>query len=179
MPYGVFGGVQHRDGRRSVQEDFPSIVEMAKEKKASPEVLILAWMRQRFPCIVHITGARSKQHILDNAQSKQVHLTSEDIAHISGLKPIFREAFSRARRLALSEQRIVYLGPHSLSSAAPVLLMDFEIDMRQLATECGIEIEFDTKGDRLLLRGARDKIDSAIGNLDDIAQFYFERAVPK
>lgn len=33
MPYGVLGGVQHRDGRRSLRESFPRLVELADARR--------------------------------------------------------------------------------------------------------------------------------------------------
>merc|ERR1712136_380586 len=87
MPYGVLGGVQHRDGRRSLRESFPRLVELADARHVSPESLTLAWVRQRFPCVVHIVGARSLEHILDCAASRSLRLTTSEVDEISSLKP--------------------------------------------------------------------------------------------
>ena len=43
---------------------------------------MLAWMRQRFPNIVHIAGARGRQHVLDCAQARSLELSLAELDQV-------------------------------------------------------------------------------------------------
>jgi aryl-alcohol dehydrogenase-like predicted oxidoreductase len=63
FPYGALGGHDARMGRVSLARDFPRLARMAENKGVSPHQLALAYMRQKWPLIVHIVGARSKERV--------------------------------------------------------------------------------------------------------------------
>lgn len=87
MAYGALGGVAARDGRVGLSRDFPALAAMAAAKHTSPEALVLAWMRHKWPCIVHITGARTVAHMADARNAAAVRFTEDELAVIDALAP--------------------------------------------------------------------------------------------
>lgn len=79
LPHGALGGVKARDGRVSVRRDFPNLSPIAQSKGLSPEALVLAWMRSKWPCIVHIASALSIERIKENITASQTKLSAEEI----------------------------------------------------------------------------------------------------
>ena len=57
-PHGALGGHAARERRRDLRADHPKVAALATAKKASPHAVVLAWMRQKYPCVLHIVGAR-------------------------------------------------------------------------------------------------------------------------
>lgn len=175
MPYGVLGGVQNRDGRRCLQQSFPRLLDIAAVRRVSPEALLLAWMRQRFPCIIHIVGARSRQHVLDCAVARHLRLSPNELEEISALKPA-SGAVKRAPSIV--EIQFVHLEPSTLSLADMELLHDLSCDLKQLTENTGAEVTVHTACDRFDVRGGREQRASAIVRLDEVLQFYFGQGIP-
>ena len=86
MPHGAFGGKKARDGNRDLARDFPPVAEMAQMKGVSPHALVLAWMRHRWPCIVHIIGFRNARHLHTLREASQLQLDEKELQIIDGLK---------------------------------------------------------------------------------------------
>lgn len=80
LAYGALGGSSARNGSVSLESDFPDVVDMALLKGVSPHSLVLAYMRHRWPCIVHIVGARSLDHVEDYYRSvESVRFTETEL----------------------------------------------------------------------------------------------------
>eukprot|EP00927_Polykrikos_kofoidii_P018903 TRINITY_DN18799_c0_g1_i1.p1 TRINITY_DN18799_c0_g1~~TRINITY_DN18799_c0_g1_i1.p1 ORF type:complete len:381 (+),score=18.80 TRINITY_DN18799_c0_g1_i1:149-1291(+) len=82
MPYGVFGGVRSRDGRLSLRQSFPQLVEMARQKNTSPESIVLAWMRHRFPHILHIPGVALSRETCASRNTRSITFQSSNLWHV-------------------------------------------------------------------------------------------------
>merc|ERR1712048_880416 len=84
LPYGALGGRSARSGGRSLRNSklFPNIAKIAKQHRASPEQISLAWMSAKWPCIVHITSARSLAHLEDSLGAADVELNEQEVAAI-------------------------------------------------------------------------------------------------
>ena len=87
MPYGVFGGVKARDKRVDLVRDFPDVVAMAKSKGVSAHALVLAYMRARWPCILHIVGTRNPARIPDIVSAAKIELSAKEVATLDAVKP--------------------------------------------------------------------------------------------
>ena len=86
MPYGALGGHKAREGRRDLRGNFPGLVQMASQKGVSPHAVVLAWMRHKWPCILHIVGARQVGRLGVVHEAAQLSLTEQEIDRISGFK---------------------------------------------------------------------------------------------
>ena len=84
MPHGCLGGTPARKGNKSLNE-FPTLLKLANQKHISPQVLVLAYFKQKWPCILHIPGARSSAHIQDCWSACSVWLTSEEMKVMDSL----------------------------------------------------------------------------------------------
>lgn len=175
MPYGVFGGVQSRDGRRSLQHSFPRLVEIAAKRQTSPAALVLAWMRLCFPCTVHIVGARSRQHVLDCARARQLFLTLREIDEIAAMTP---NRASVRRPLPVGDAEDIHLEIGTLSAAPSGTTHDFQNDMGCLGVDKGIAIFVEIPNDCLRIRGDAAKRASALAALEEIIKFYFGQGIP-
>lgn len=83
-PHGALGGTQSRDGRRNLAEDYPKVKELAIRKRVSPQVLVLAWMRHKYPHILHIFGTRTVEHLRDIIQNvPKVRFTQPELDSIA------------------------------------------------------------------------------------------------
>jgi len=180
MPYGVFGGVQCRDGRRDLLQSFPQLINMAASKEVSPYALVLAWMRQRFPNIIHITGSRGKQHVLDGAQARNVLLSVEELDSISAMKQ------SRGGPKAPLVQKVSYVYLDFLSTASSVQLADLQEDMVKLSSNAAMKGKFrvivDANRDRLCFQALSGDAEVPLAvqkTLDEVLRFHFGRGVPR
>eukprot|EP00931_Biecheleriopsis_adriatica_P102732 TRINITY_DN77670_c0_g1_i1.p1 TRINITY_DN77670_c0_g1~~TRINITY_DN77670_c0_g1_i1.p1 ORF type:complete len:408 (+),score=68.17 TRINITY_DN77670_c0_g1_i1:71-1294(+) len=88
VPHGALGGLKTRDGRRNLARDFPALADLATHRNCSPEVLSLAFMRRKWPCIVHIVGMR-RDRLSDLARAAEIegYLTDAEVQVIDGLRP--------------------------------------------------------------------------------------------
>jgi len=58
---------------------FPALAALARAKGCSPHALALAFYRHKWPCIVHIPGARTMAHATDAvAGPRAVRLTQRE-----------------------------------------------------------------------------------------------------
>jgi len=89
LAYGALGGVGARDGRLSLEGDFPALARLARAKGATAHALVLAWMRHKWPaCLVHIVGARTAEHVRDSLLSAPaVRFTQAEFELIDALRP--------------------------------------------------------------------------------------------
>jgi len=91
FPYGALGGHDARMSRVSLEKDFPALLNLAKEKGVSLHQLVLAWMRQKYPNIVHIVGCRTKERVDELVRlgktDGMVLFTQEEVDFIDELKP--------------------------------------------------------------------------------------------
>lgn len=89
LPYGALGGRRARSGERSLRntELFPNVARVAERHRMSAERVCLAWMLAKWPCIVHITGARSLAHLEDSLGAADVVLGAEEVAAIDSDGP--------------------------------------------------------------------------------------------
>ena len=55
------------------------IKEFAREKKAAPAQLSLAWMSAKKPYIVPIPGTRKLDRLEENMRASEVYLTDEEV----------------------------------------------------------------------------------------------------
>lgn len=78
LPWSPLGGSRRV---KSLQE-FPVIVNLAREKGVSIYCIVLAWLRAKSPCIVPIPGASKVSSIEDSVQALKVKLTAEEVAQI-------------------------------------------------------------------------------------------------
>jgi len=184
MPYGVLGGVQCRDGRRELLQSFPQLINMAASKDVSPHALVLTWMRQRFPNIVHIVGSRGKQHVLDGAQARNVLLTVEELDAISAMKQS-RAAPKVAPALKVS---YIYMEKERLSTASTKQLTELEDAMAKLSSDAPLKgkvrIVVDSKRDRLCFQALGGDsglhIPPAVQKIvEEVLQCHFGCGVPR
>ncbi|GMH52865.1 hypothetical protein TrRE_jg8474 [Triparma retinervis] len=89
FPYGCLGGVRKRNGKEDSDiRQFPKICSQASLKGVSPEVLLLAYYRQKFPqTICLIVGCRSTSRIDDLMSVSEVLFTEMDILEIDSCGP--------------------------------------------------------------------------------------------
>eukprot|EP00808_Paulinella_micropora_P013385 g77129.t1 len=86
--YGVLGGTPRRQRKlRSVSEAFPVAAAMARGKGVSTESLLLAYLKHRYPCVLHIPGARTAAHVKDSSSAKTVRFTRTDMSALDMLRP--------------------------------------------------------------------------------------------
>jgi len=86
MPYGALGGNAARNGRRDLVQDFPGVVHIAKAKGVSPHALVLAWMRAKFPNILHIVGLRELARLEGIREAHGISLTPTEVETIAAMK---------------------------------------------------------------------------------------------
>jgi pyridoxine 4-dehydrogenase len=87
-PHGALGGLQTRDGRRNLETDFPMLSEMSVKKNVSPQVLVLAWMLQKYANVLHIFGTRTCDHLHDVLiHVPKVVFTQKELDDITQLSP--------------------------------------------------------------------------------------------
>ena len=86
MPYGALGGHKARSGVRDLVRDFPDLVKLASGKGVSPYAVVLAWMRQTWPCVLHIVGARSVDRLAVSDEAQGMELSTGELDIISKLK---------------------------------------------------------------------------------------------
>jgi len=109
IPHGALGGLKARDGRRDLGKDFPKIVSIAKDLKVLPHALVLAWMKRRWPCILHIVGMRTEERVTGLAEARRLvnSLRDEQLRLIDEASGFSKDAFSlRARELQTKRERI-------------------------------------------------------------------------
>ena len=85
LPHGALGGLKARRGERSLVDRWPGLAPMASGLGVSPHALVLAWMRHRWPCIVHIAGARREAHVRDCHASLRVRLSEQEASEIGAM----------------------------------------------------------------------------------------------
>ncbi|GMI45059.1 hypothetical protein TrCOL_g136 [Triparma columacea] len=85
FPYGCLGGVRRRNGKEDsdIISQFPEISTMAKGKGVSPEVMILAYYRQKFPqTLCLIVGCRSVGRVDELMKVGEVMFTEAEVEEI-------------------------------------------------------------------------------------------------
>ena len=71
MAYAPLGGLQSRDGRRSLDESFPGLCAIARQRNVSTHVLALEWMidcwanNGRSSTVIPLVGMRSEAHLAE------------------------------------------------------------------------------------------------------------------
>ena len=93
LPFGVLGGLGSRNGKRSLALDFPKLHRLAVSKAATVQVLVLAWMRARWPTtIVPLVGTRTIGHTPDPGAVDKLAaaLSSAELQLIDEQKPLKR-----------------------------------------------------------------------------------------
>jgi len=63
------------------------IEEIAREKKATPSQLALAWVLSRGKDVVPIPGTKRRKYLEENAAALRIHLTPEDLRRIDQVAP--------------------------------------------------------------------------------------------
>lgn len=81
MAYAALGGVEARDGRKSLLTDpkCAGLRKAAKEKGVSVHALLLSLMRHKWPHIVHITSARSVAHASIAKEAATIRFTQNEL----------------------------------------------------------------------------------------------------
>ncbi|CAM9684303.1 unnamed protein product, partial [Ectocarpus fasciculatus] len=79
LAYGVLGGVSARRGDCSLKVDFPEIARQAHRKGVAPQILVLAWIRHRFPIVMPLVGSRSIQKLTELRKAYEVRFSAEDM----------------------------------------------------------------------------------------------------
>eukprot|EP00941_MAST-03F_sp_MAST-3F-sp1_P005984 g5984.t1 len=87
LPYATFGGLKHRQEKRSLSSDFPELEELAKRKGLNVYEVVSAWNCKKYPdTVVPLVGARSIDHLPHVGKTAGAILSNEDILFIDGLK---------------------------------------------------------------------------------------------
>ncbi len=87
QPYAALGGLKARRGERDLPRDFPRLAEMARDKGVSPHALALAYMRHRWPCILHIVGSRRLSRAEELGSAYGVRFTKAELVELDRMKP--------------------------------------------------------------------------------------------
>ncbi len=83
LPWSPLGGSERVKDLSKIK----GLASLAKEKKISPQRLVLAWMIHRFPCLVPIPGASHLSSIEDSVAAVGVTLSDEEICRIEKAFP--------------------------------------------------------------------------------------------
>jgi aryl-alcohol dehydrogenase-like predicted oxidoreductase len=92
------------------------VVEVAKERGASPAQVALAWLLDRPAVTSVIIGARTTEQFLDNLGAADLSLSQEELARLEEvsrpplLYPYWHQAKTAADRLGPADLSL--LGPH-------------------------------------------------------------------
>ena len=88
VAYGTLGGTYMRQGKlKNLSESFPQAKAMAVRKGVSTAVLLLAYLKHRYPQIIHIPGGRAVEHVRDNQKALGVRFTAQEMDVLSRMKP--------------------------------------------------------------------------------------------
>eukprot|EP00041_Stephanoeca_diplocostata_P031168 m.964625 g.964625 ORF g.964625 m.964625 type:complete len:1511 (-) comp23903_c0_seq9:260-4792(-) len=90
IPTKVFGGLDARRGTRDLVQAFPPLAAMAQRKGVSAHALTLAYIRHKWPNVVHIPGVRTQAHAIDIATAATVTFTHSEIVTLDAMKPTKR-----------------------------------------------------------------------------------------
>lgn len=66
--------------------DFDAVIDIAGQRDASPQQVILAWLLRRSPAILPIPGTGSVQHLEDNIAAVGLELSHDELAALEGLR---------------------------------------------------------------------------------------------
>ncbi|HEY9624622.1 MAG TPA: aldo/keto reductase [Crinalium sp.] len=78
LPWSPLGG----SSRFKRLDEFPALMQLAREKNVSVYVIVLAWLRAKSPCILPIPGASRPASIEDSVKAVQVQLSSDEVIAI-------------------------------------------------------------------------------------------------
>ena len=79
LPHGIFGGTKARRGEHDLERDFPKLVALANQKGCSAHALFLRFMREKWPCILHIPGMRRPERLAALGEAESIEWGSEDL----------------------------------------------------------------------------------------------------
>lgn len=96
IAYGALGGLKARQKKRDISHSFPGLVRAAEAKGFSVHAVALSLIRHKYPCVVHIVGARCAEHVQDTARAKLVRFKKTEID--GGTGDLWAETPSRARK---------------------------------------------------------------------------------
>lgn len=84
LPWSPLGGAANAGGKGLLTDaaKFPNLNRIAAAKQCSPAKLMLAYMRTKWPCIVHISSARREAHLLDSLNQIDLCVTKREVQDI-------------------------------------------------------------------------------------------------
>lgn len=84
LPYGPLGADPMQPGAPLAAGE-GALGEVARELKATPTQVALAWLLHRAPNVIPIPGTRSELHLQENVGSQELTLSSEQLERLAGL----------------------------------------------------------------------------------------------